>query len=189
MPTPPPAPKDAYRIKGIWLVTARRFLESRNATDALDAHLDDATRALLADPIASEWYPETMLAEILAAMRVGLCGGDAARFERLLEDAAEYGVHRFLTAILRISTPRFMLGRVPTLWKILRRGPATVEVAPLPHATAVRYANFPFFDDENYRLLTRSSLRVLLRLAGITAPHVEIADWTPTSLDVVARHH
>ncbi len=183
-----PPPDGAYEVKGTWLVTAHRFLEHRGSPGALDPHLSDATREMLADPIASEWYPEQVLAEVLEALRRGLADGDAGRFELLLEEAAEFGAHRFLTAILRLSTPGFMLRRIPTLWQILRRGPGYVRVESRPGATQVLYANFPFFDDENYRLLTRASVRVLLRLTGIATPQVEITDWTRRTLDLVAHH-
>ncbi len=189
MPPPNSPAKSDYECKGIWLVTAQRFLDRRYAPDALDAHLSAEARDILADPVASEWYPETLLAEVLAAMRAALAGGNAERYELLLEEIAEFGVHRFLSAVLHLTSPSFMLGRVPTLWRILRRGPAQILLEPLPNATAVRYGNFPFFADENYRLLARASIRVLLRLTGIASPQVDITDWTPTSLDILARHH
>jgi hypothetical protein len=58
----------------------------------------------------------------------------------------------------------------------------------VPEGSVVRYRAFPFFADENYRILTRASIRVLLRQSGIAWPNVELVRWSDDSLDVLGHH-
>ena len=77
-----------------------------------------------------------------------------------------------------------MLRKVPKMWNIIRRGAggATVE-ADETHAV-VRYHEFPYFDDANYRLLTLGAVRSLMTLCGARQARVELAAHSHDSLAV-----
>lgn len=177
-------------IKGSWLVTVHRLLEREppEVRAAVVAHLPEEHATVLDGVLPGQWYPEELLQALLGGLRQELAGGDAARFEALLERGVELAIHRFFSAMLRLTTPSFVLGRVPTLWNLTRRGMGRVSVERVPEGSLLRYRSFPFFGDESYLLLTRASIRLLLRQCGMSQPRVELLRWTDDSCDVLARH-
>jgi hypothetical protein len=177
-------------VKGIWFASACGWIRRQHGNDVLarvDARMPMGFRGLLLDPLPSEWYPERALALMLAAARAELTDGSAPQFITLLEDITLDGVGRFFRLVLSLSSPRFVLGKVPVMWSRLRRGAGVVSIEMKPDAVLVRYGEFPHFDDENYRLMTVASLQGICRATGSKAPRAEIERWTSDALDVLVR--
>ena len=177
-------------VKGSWFVTGQRVLASRpdSVRDAVRAALPPEARGPFDGPLASEWYPEETLQAVLSALYDVVAEGEPERFEELMEETVEHGIHRFFSVVLKLSRPGFVLRQIPTMWKMIRRGPGHVRVEGAPGGSHVRYADFPFFADMHYRVLTRASIRVLLRQAGVRPAEVRVEDWGPSHLTLFARH-
>ena len=124
----------AHEVKGSFFVIARKLLRERYGSREPEflAALSPAVRASYEDALASQWLPEAHLQEILGALRSVVAGGDAERFDTVLEDSVHMGVHRFFTALLSLASAGFVLRRIPILWKLIRRGGSRVEVRPHP---------------------------------------------------------
>ena len=177
-------------VKGIWFDSARTFVLRRHGPDVLArlvAELPPEIQPVLRDPIAAEWYPEECLAHMLAAVRRQLTDGSQSDFMRLLEEITIDGVGRFFRLVLSLSSPTFVLKKVPVLWGRMRRGQGRVEVEVRDAVVQVRYADFPWFDDENYRLMTLATLRGVARACGARSAWAEPVRWTADSFVVDVR--
>lgn len=179
-----------HEIKGVWLVTAKSWVLSRRGPGALQAiaeHLPSESRHAILEPLPSEWYPEAVLQQALAGMRAELAGGSDAQFLRLMRECTELGVSKFFRVLLRLSTPRFVLAKVPSMWSHIRRGPGHVSVEASAAGTTLHYRQFPYFADANYRLLTQGSLEGLMHLSTRQRPRVHLAahgdDWLDVHVD------
>jgi hypothetical protein len=179
-----------HEIRASWVLATRRFVqeEQPSAREALTRYLPEEYSRVFDDALPGNWYPEEVLSGVLLGLHEVMAEGDAEKFEALLERGVTLGIHRFFSAMLKLSSPRFVLARVPTLWNLSRRGPAHVEVERHPEGSLVCYRDFPYFGLERYRLLTRASIRVLLRQTGIETPCVEIVEATDTRCYVLGRH-
>jgi len=177
-------------VKGIWFETARGWLSQKRGVAVVarvDARVSPQFRGILREPVVSEWYPEAALAEMLAALRDEITDGSPAEFVRIIEEITLAGVGRFFKLVLSLASPTFVLRKVPILWGRLRRGDASVEVDATADGARVRYGNFPWLGDENYRLMTVGTLIGVCKAAGAKSPRVDIVRWTNDSL-VVAVH-
>jgi hypothetical protein len=177
-------------IRASWVLTARRLIEELrpSAKPELVRYLPASHANVLDDAVPGDWYPEEVLSGLLLGLHEVMADGDAARFEVLLERAVELGIHRFFSAVLKLSSPGFVLARVPTLWNLSRRGTGRVRVERQVEGSLVSYRDFPYFHLERYRVLTRASIRVLLRQTGIAAPIVEIVRHSDVTCDVLGHH-
>ncbi len=174
-------------VKGAWFVSAHAFLAAEpGALERVLAEVPESHRNALADPSAGRWYPEVTLQETLGAFR-RVHARTANDFVAAIDACTVIGTSRFFRALLSLTTPGFVLRRVPTMWRQVRRGPGGVTVMTDAAEALLTYENFPYFDDENYRLLTVGSLRALVRICTGAAPTVTIEDATGTSLRVTVR--
>ncbi len=182
-------PSVAHEVKGSFFVIARKLLRERYADREPEfmAALTPEVRATYEDTLASQWVPEEHLQEMLGALRSVVARGELARFETLLEESVEMGVHSFFTALLSLASAGFVLRRIPVLWKLIRRGGSRVRVEKHAEGTLVCYEAFPYFDDPVYEALTRSSIRVLLRLTGEEGT-VRVVQRTATHLHILGVH-
>lgn len=182
---------DPHEVKGVWFVTARKEVEASFGADALEV-LTQAVRAphraAIAEPVASAWYPEEALQACLHSLRLDLVSGQAVRFGEVLERCTERGMGTFFSALVRASTPRFIIGQVPTMWDRIRRGPGFVEVEHGDGESLVRYQRFPYFDDPIYEQLTECSVRALVRVCTKQEPEVSVERVTKDELDLRVRY-
>ncbi len=175
-------------VKGVWFVTARSYIERQFGSDTLDRIVDSIPReyrGAIEEPLASTWYPEEALQQALSAMHVELANADDKRFVEIVEESTREGVTRFFRVLLRVSTPGFVLRRVPTMWKQIRRGAGKVEVTVTDGDIVIEYTEFPYFEDKLYRLLTLGSLRGLVELATHRGADIQILDHGPSHCTVV----
>lgn len=181
----------AHEVKGVWFVTARREVEETFGPEGLEVLVQSVPaeyRGPIAEPIPSEWYSEEALQAALRSLRLDLAGAHPVKFTELLENSTVRGMGTFFSALVRASTPRFILGQVPTMWRRIRRGPGFVEVEHGEGESLLRYQSFPYFDDPIYEQLTECSVRALVRLCAGVEPEVSIERVTADSLDLRVRY-
>ncbi len=174
-------------IKGVWLVTAKRFVLASHGQEALDAiasHLAPESRGAVLEPVTSAWYPEEVLQGALAGIHREVAKQSDEVYLRMMRECTELGVSRFFRVLLRLSTPGFVLAQVPSMWAHIRRGAGKVTVESTPDGTLVRYREFPYFDDPRYRLLTQGSLQGLMKLTTRQQPRVRLGEFGSDWLDV-----
>jgi hypothetical protein len=181
-----------FFVKGVWFTTARRYVLERHGEDILARvaeEMPDAMRDALTAPLASHWYPEEALQHGMRAIHHVVADGDSDRFVAIMQACTELGVSHFFRALIRLGTPAMVLRKVPAMWKLIRRGPAATIVVDADAARAVvSYADFPYFDDPNYRSLTVGSLRAVTWICARRMPRVEIVRHSRDALSVIVRY-
>jgi hypothetical protein len=180
-----------HEVKGVWFVTTKAYVEEAHGLERLRAvaeRLQPNVRKVLEEPMASEWYPEEHLQALLHALNDELAKGDPERFMREVRGASEKGLHRFFRALVRLSTPSFILRQAPTTWKVLRRGPGTMRSFPVADGTAIEYRRFPYYYDELYRLMSIATITALVEICAGGPVPVTITRWTSDELDMHVRH-
>ncbi len=173
-------------VKGMWFVTGRRFLSREYGEEALQKVVDampEQYRVAVAEPITSDWYPEAALGAFLQTLREVVCGGTDEGTLAVIEGASLEGIHRFWSIALRVTSTQFAVRMLPSTWPHLRRGPGRMDVEPDAQRAVVRYTNFPYFRDVNYRLLVLGSLRTLMRVSTGTQAQVAILGYGHDWLD------
>ncbi len=173
--------------KGVWFVTARRVLVDEHGEDALARIVHrlgvDDSRPLL-EPFASAWYPETTLQRTMDAVSVEVCERDPERFCAFIEACTVVGINRFLRVVLSLTSPAYLLSKMPVFWARHRRNQSRLEVELGARSARLRYAGFPFFGDPNYRILVRGILRKTLEISSGERPEVTIRDYAHDRLAV-----
>jgi hypothetical protein len=152
--------------------------------EAFLAALAPDDRVIVRDTLPTQWHPEELHARVLQATFEVLAKRDINRYERIIGDCTLLGVKTFARLVLSMSSPEFVLRRTPTLWSVLRRGPATLTVEQSGTLSVLRYRSFPFFADPLYRHYFRALLGALVRPALGRTPKVRLADHGDDSLDV-----
>lgn len=178
---------DRSEVKGSWFVTGRAYLLREGGDGLLQRvgkHLADDRRPCLFEPIASLWYPEEDLQCVLSGVRSEVALGSSGRFLTCMEGCTEIGINRFFRVLLRLTSTPFVLRQVPTMWRQIRRGAGTVEVEERDGVIVVRYSAFPYFADENYRIMTQGSLMALVAASTGERPDVHIEDFGADWLNV-----
>lgn len=178
-------------VKGVWFVTAKSYLLGQRGPEAVEwvaERLDPAFRNAMLEPLTSGWYPERALAQGLDGMREVLGAVDDEVFCRIMRECTEIGVNRFFRALLRSSSPEFVLRQIPTMWRHIRRGQGRVDVERAPGGTLIHYSDFPWFEDVNYRLLVKGSLGAIVAIAARRLPPVDISGYGSDWLDARVEH-
>jgi len=159
--------------------------------DAFLAALAPEDRAIVRDTLPTQWHLEEVHARVLQAVFDVLAKQDIARYERIIADCTLLGVKTFARLVLSMSSAEFVLRRTPTLWAVLRRGPATLTVEQSDTLTLLRYRHFPFLSDRLYRHYFRALLGAIVRPALGRTPNVRLVghgdDWLDVEIDVHTR--
>jgi hypothetical protein len=175
------------QVKGVWFVTARRHLLEHHGEAALAAvvaAMPEPERSALASPLPSRWFPEPVFKHAIAAVQSAVTANDDVRFLSFMEACAHIGVNHFLSIVLRITSPEFLLRKMPALWGLHRRHHGTLVVDAGPERARLTYAGFPYFDDRNYRLVVIGVLTKVLELCTGTRPRVAVAAHSQDTLEV-----
>lgn len=171
-------------VKGLWFVALQQYLRDEHGEAELERVVDCSPqqyRAALRAPLTSSWYPEEALQSALSAVYTCTARANDERFMRVIEGVTEHGISRFFRVLLRLATPAFVLKQVPAMWRHGRRGMGKVEVSVGASAVTVSYADFRYFEDRLYHLLTEAMLRALVRVGSKRAALVRVeahgTDW------------
>ncbi|HHH28940.1 MAG TPA: hypothetical protein ENK57_11435 [Polyangiaceae bacterium] len=176
-----------HEIKGAWFVAAREEVAAcvgQEALEVLVAGLPGPHQKILREATSHRWYPEQSLQSCLRSLRLQLAGHPSVSFGELLERCTERGMGRFFSTVVGFSSPRFVLGHVPRMWGVLRRGPGFVTVQHGTQSTLLQYREFPFFSDPVYEELTVHSVRALVRRCTDADPTLTIERAGPDALDL-----
>jgi hypothetical protein len=146
--------------------------------------LGDDYGFLLTDPIASEWYPETSLQRSLGAVSTVTCEREPEKFCEFIEACTVFGINRLLRIVLALSSPAYVLAKMPALWARHRRNNGALSVEIRTRSARLSYSSFPFFDDANYRIMIRGILRKALEMSSGERPDVIVRDFTRDCLTV-----
>ena len=169
---------DEQLVKGLTFQTARRHMREAYGEDAWDlmmAALPRRTRALFETAETTEWYPESELRRFFHVVHEQLAAGDDARFREIAIDLAIAGVNRFFRMIIGLTSARFVLQKVPTIWKRLRTGPArlSTEIAD-DGRVLVHYQDYRYCRDPIYRQLSIANCQALVVAATGKVPEAEV---------------
>jgi hypothetical protein len=171
-------------VKGVWFVTARRYIveeEGEAALAAVAARMPAAERRVFGDALPSEWFPEPVFQRAMEAVQQELTGHDDARFLAFIEGSTELGVNTFFRVLLKIASPTFLMRQMPAAWGTHRRDGGTLDVDANEKGARLHYAGFPFWGDRNYRVSVQGVLRKVTELCTGVSPRVrEVAygsDW------------
>ena len=183
--------KGPSEVRGMWFVVARRYLIDRHdpgLPQRMADRVDPELRAALLEPLVSAWYPEACLQQFMRSFDELVTHGDRRRLIAAFEECTLQGVNRFFHALLRLTSPDFLLRRTPVLWNFVRRNQGSLSVETDAKRAIVRYVDFPYFDDVRYRLLALGTLRPLATLCGGTDPTAEEVGYGRDWLTVEVRY-
>jgi hypothetical protein len=175
-----PMPAGEPMVKGVWFVTARRQLLADHG-DAMLARVaermgEDHADALLA-PVTSAWYDEVTFQHAMAAVSEVTCEGDGERFVEFIEACTVHGINHFLRIILSLTSPAYLLAKMPVFWARHRKNNGKLEVEVGDRCARLLYTEFPFFDDRPYRLMVRAILRKTVEVSSGIRPDVTVRDF------------
>lgn len=182
-----------HEVKGAAFVTLERVVSAEHGPTRwreLVAAIDEPHRAAIANVRTSDWYPEEAHAAVLRAAHEVIAGGDIVKFEALVESGTTLGIKTFARAMLAMTSPAFVVRRCPTLWSVIRRGPAVLEIEQPEDGTRslLHYSRFPYFDQPLYQHYFRALLGAVVRPTLRRAPTVRITGRTRDTLDVEILH-
>lgn len=169
---------DVQLVKGLTFDTASRYFAAefgQDRWDALLAKLPPEIAQLVREADINEWYPEAELRRLMRLVYTELADRRADRFMELARGLALAGISRFFRVLMNFASGRFVLRKVPVIWKRLRRGPATLttEIAE-DGRVLVHYDNYIYCHDAVYRLLSMANCQALVFAATKKIPKAEV---------------
>ena len=173
------------QVKSLTFATMRSFLPKYLGPEQHEAvlgRITPPTRALLETAEPGIWIPEAAMREVLVAIHEGPLAGNDDDFVQFARALAHEGITRFMRIFLSLASERFVLKRVPVVWKRLRRNAGEVEVEVEGDRVGIRYEGFPFFGTPTYRLLSLANCQALAHAATRRFPAGTIADWSDDTL-------
>ena len=179
---------EASRIKGLVFVTCRRFVEEGygvEVCEALLSGLEPAAREAFNEPDVSELYPEAYMHAFVTRMHSLVAGGDEEAFCDMIRGIARLGISRFFRLILSLTSPVFVVKRIPLLFKRLREGPAELRTELDSAHIVVHYDKFPWCGDPVYRLTSMANIQAAVEATGAACPRVTVSECSSTSMSLV----
>jgi hypothetical protein len=154
-------------VKGVWLVTIRRYLQDERREGAFERYVASVpaeVRDTLRDPILSQWYPEKVMCHALEGLYEAGARRNDDEFVRAMEDCTVLGTHTFFKALLSVTSPRRVLKLLPTALRTHRRGPLQLQLDIRESDATLRFLGHPYSDHPQYRLGTPAIVRAMMRL-------------------------
>lgn len=142
-------------VKGVWFVTARRHLLEVHGDAVLQAvarTMKDDNGRLLLEGLASEWYQEDAFQDAMRAVMEAHAHHDPAVFSEFIEACTVLGVNTFFRILLRITSPAFLMRKMPGLSRQYRRNDWICDAQADDHKAVLSWRNVPYMVDRNYRL-------------------------------------
>lgn len=165
-------------VKGLTFQTARRHLTARfgePAWQALMSELPRRTRKLFDEALTTEWYPEAEMRRFMHVVHAQLAEGDDQRFGEIARDLAAAGISRFFRMLVGLASARFVLLKVPVVWKRLRQGPAQLHAEATDDGRVlIHYDNYRYCRDPIYRQLSIANCQALVVAAVNEVPVAEV---------------
>ena len=168
-------------VKGLTFLTARKhFIDKlgEERWEELIAPLDDEVKDLFVNAQLNLFYPEAHMRTFMHQLYYDLAGEDDEAFCAICRELALAGVSRFLRIFINLASARFVLKKVPVVWKRLRDGPAVLRAEVDDDRIRIHYEDFIFCHDHVYRLLSLSNCQALVEAATGEVPLCRILSYT-----------
>lgn len=141
--------------KGVWFVTARRHLLEVHGDAVLQAVAramkPDNARVLL-EGLPSEWYSEDVLEDAMRGVMEAHAHHDPDVFCEFIEACTVLGVNTFFRILLRITSPAFLMRKMPGLSRQYRRNDWICDVEADDRRAVIWWRNVPYLRHRTYRL-------------------------------------
>lgn len=178
--------EDTQQVKGLVFETIRLYVPERYGRDKWQRILyllPQRTVNVLEQAEISEWYPESELRRFLHVAFELLTDDDEQKFAELVRSVAHVAIKRFFKMIPSLASGHFVLRNVPTFYKRIRRGTATVHVEKLPDGEVqVHYQDFRYCRDRLYRIMALASCQAAAEAATGKIPEGKIQAWDRSSM-------
>lgn len=174
-------------VKTLTFTTLRDVLPVRLGEDTyrqLRHSLDPPTRALLDSAEPGDWAPEVQMQQVMDAIYGEVLNGDDEAYVELVRAVAMAGISRFMRIFLSLASERFVLSKIPVVWRRLRRHAGTVTTSTEGDLVVIDYEDFPFFGDKAYRLLSLANCQALACAASERIPDGRIVSWSSDALQL-----
>jgi hypothetical protein len=141
------------QVKGVWFVTARRLVLRDHGEDTLQAIARAMSKPeVLLEPMPSTWYHEDHFQDALHAHMLVLARQDTRVFAEFIEACTVLGVNTFFRILLRITSPAFLMRKMPSLSRQYRRNDWTCTVTADEQQATMTWTGVPYLADRVYRL-------------------------------------
>ncbi len=186
---PPAGDVDASRalpeVKTLTFVTLREFLpeyfdEVRFA--AIRAGLSRDARDVLDNAMPGLWTAEAHMCELMRVVYDTTLSRDDDAYSKFARALAACGISRFMKIFLSLASERFVLRKVPVVWRRLRRNAGSVTASVEGDRIELHYEGFPHFGRPFYRLLSLANCEALVFAATQRIPDGAIKAWSEDSL-------
>ena len=174
----------AVEVKGVWLVTLRRYLQDERRDGAFEkyvAGVPEELRDTVRDPVVSQWYPEMVMRRALEALYDTSAKRDDDAFVRAMEECTVLGTHTFFKALLSVTSPRRVLKLLPAAMRHHRRGPLQLLLDIRDRDATLRFLGHPYSDHPQYRLGTPAIVRATMRLCVGPSADAELVSYDATT--------
>lgn len=169
----------AFEVLRLHLLETFGLAQVTEAFDTLPRH----TREILESPDIAEWYSESEMRRVIHLVYDQLAGRNDEKFLEIMRGNALAGINRFFRMVLGLASGRFVLRKIPTLWKRVRRGPATLRAEQLDDGTVlIHYENFRYCRDPIYRLVSIANCQAAAFAATKHMPKGKVVRHSSTSM-------
>ena len=169
----------AFEVLRLHMIEQFGFPRLDEAMNALARH----TREILDEPDINEWYSESEMRRILHVVHSELADRSDERYLELMRGVTTASINRFFRMILGLASGRFVLRNIPTFWKRLRRGPASVRTEQLDDGRVlIHYEDFRYCRDPIYRLLSIANCQAAAFAATKKLPVASVERHGGTSM-------
>ncbi len=172
-------------VKSLTLAMLRTFLPEYLGPEAYASFrrlLAPDTVRLLDEVEPGGWVAEVHMQAVMGAIYGGALQGDDEAFMKLAHALALAGISRFMGIFLSLASQRFVLRKVPVVWKRLRRNAGEVVAEVEGDLVRLHYEGFPYFGDKVYRLLSLANCQALAYAAVEHIPKGRVVTWTDDTL-------
>ena len=179
---------DIQEVKGLTFGTIRSYLIETHGQAKWDALMDKLplrTHRLYADIQSTEWYPETEMRRLVHAIAEHYVPDDEEAFLALFRGVAAAGISRFFRMILTLASGQFVLRNIPTFWRRLRRGPASLTAKQSGSAVRIHYDDFRYCRDPLYRLLSIANCQAAALASCGKIPKASVEVWDRHSMTLL----
>jgi hypothetical protein len=177
---------DDNQIKGFAFEVLRTHLIEQFGLPQFNEVFDTLprrTREILDEADINEWYPEAEMRRVIHLVYDELAGRNDEKFVELMRAVALAGVNRFFRTVLGLASGKFVLRNIPSLWKRLRRGPASIRPEQLADGRVLlHYENFRYCRDPIYRLLSLANCQAVVLAATKKLPKSSLMRHTGTTM-------
>ena len=182
--------QDLQEVKGLVLATVREYVlekHHKSKWDELMYLLPRRTSEAFENPQITEWYPETDMRRFVHLAHELLADNSDEKFLELSRNVALTGINRFFRMIPTLTSSRFVLRQIPTLFSRIRRGTATVSTVVEGGEVSIHYIDYRYCRDRMYRLMALGSCQAAVFAATKKIPVGEVRRWDRASMTLAFK--